>query len=132
MTNRVVIGEFEGTYVLRVSRPGYNAMDPNLPSIGLVFDSRWATFAAIHMNGSVALGVDTSGNERVISIYHGLGFTPYVLGFETANADGHQYAGGSGAERFYMTADATHLHIRDPIGFGGTMKYCITRTRAGG
>jgi hypothetical protein len=41
MSNRIVLGAFDGTFVLRVSRPGYNVLDTSLAQDGIAFDSRW-------------------------------------------------------------------------------------------
>ena len=53
MTNRVVLGAFDGTYALRVSRPGSNVLTTTLPTEQLAFDSRWAAAGNVLAQGSV-------------------------------------------------------------------------------
>lgn len=55
MANRVVLGAFDGTYVLRVSRPGYNVLSTSLTSEQLAFDSRWQEAGNVYMTGSVVM-----------------------------------------------------------------------------
>lgn len=132
MANRVVIGAFDGTYVLRVSKPGYNALDPDLPSAGLVFDSRWATFAAVHQQGTISLPV-TPDTPASTYVYHGTGFVPFVIWF-LVNYPGNDYtpAPGSGVDTIRVTADANYLYFYDLVGMGGTVRYMLTRTRLHG
>ncbi|TKT78434.1 hypothetical protein [Aquamicrobium sp. LC103] len=54
MANRVILGAFDGTYVLRVSRPGFNVLSTGLPNESLVFDSRWVESSNIFMQGAVS------------------------------------------------------------------------------
>jgi len=54
MANRVILGEFGGDYVLRVSRPGFNVLDPALPRHHLAFDSRWPENLNIAASGTIA------------------------------------------------------------------------------
>jgi hypothetical protein len=53
MSNRLILGAFDSTFVLRVSRPGANVLDPALPVEKLAFDSRWASLAVVHQQGLV-------------------------------------------------------------------------------
>ncbi|WP_274426740.1 hypothetical protein [Chelativorans sp. YIM 93263] len=53
MANRVVLGAFDGTYVLRCSRPGYNVLSTGLPVERLSFDSRWDEVGNIMLTGSI-------------------------------------------------------------------------------
>lgn len=54
MTNRVVVGPLPGGGAgIRVSRPGYNALDPNLQPKQVAFDSRWNRAGRVHMTGVV-------------------------------------------------------------------------------
>ena len=60
MTNRVVIGSLPGGgHGLRVSRPGFNALDANLQPKQVAFDSRWNRAGRVHMTGIV------SGNTTI-------------------------------------------------------------------
>lgn len=76
MANRVVLGEFGGDYVLRVSRPGFNVLDPALPRHQLAFDSRWPENLNIASRGTFAFN---SGN--VFDVSHGMSYAtgPVVL-----------------------------------------------------
>lgn len=51
MTDRIILGAFDGTYVLRASRPGFDVTNPNLPKEALAFDSRWNTVGRIVQTG---------------------------------------------------------------------------------
>jgi hypothetical protein len=53
MTNRIILGAFEGTYVLRASKPGYNVLDPALTKEQLAFDSRYFTAMRVLSQGTV-------------------------------------------------------------------------------
>lgn len=53
MANRVVVGAFAGTYVLRVSRPGFDVLNGGLTPEQLVFDSRWSEAGNVFLRGSV-------------------------------------------------------------------------------
>lgn len=53
MSNRVILGAFDSTFVLRVSRPGADVLNTALPVEQLAFDSRWASLAVIHQQGLV-------------------------------------------------------------------------------
>lgn len=55
MANRIVLGAFDGTFVLRVSRPGFNVLTTTLTKDQLAFDSRWAEAGASFLMGYVAL-----------------------------------------------------------------------------
>lgn len=62
MANRVILGDFNGQMVLRVSRPGFNVLDPGLTVDQLAFDSRWAQSVSIHSSGQFTydqgIGID--------------------------------------------------------------------------
>lgn len=75
MANRVVLGAFDNDYVLRVSRPGYNVLDPNLSAKQLAFDSRWSQFTTIHSEGVVRF----APHQRYLTIAHDLGYRPYAM-----------------------------------------------------
>lgn len=54
MTNRVVVGPLPGGGAgIRVSRPGYNALDAGLQPKQVAFDSRWNRAGRVHMTGVV-------------------------------------------------------------------------------
>lgn len=60
MANRAVLGAFDGTYVLRVSKPGFNVLSTGLTVDQLAFDSRWAETGNAFMSGSAAIGSEVS------------------------------------------------------------------------
>lgn len=71
MANRVVLGSFGGTYVLRVSRPGFNVLDDGLSPNAVAFDSRWSDAGNLYMSGSVSISGQytpsrTSGYSEVM------------------------------------------------------------------
>lgn len=51
MVNRVVLGAFDSTFVLRASRPGFNVLTTTLTPEQIAFDSRWARAANIYASG---------------------------------------------------------------------------------
>ncbi|MGO7308774.1 hypothetical protein ACCS91_33505 [Rhizobium ruizarguesonis] len=51
MSNRLVLGSFANTFVLRVSRPGVDVLNTAVPVEQLAFDSRWTGLAAIVQSG---------------------------------------------------------------------------------
>jgi hypothetical protein len=80
MANRVVIGAFDGTFALRLSRPGYNVLDPALPPENLAFDSRWTSSTNLVLSGEATF-VNASGVTQPITVYYGETFAvvPLVL-----------------------------------------------------
>lgn len=64
MANRVALGKLpDGSFGLRVSRPGADVLDPSLPGNQLAFDSRWAASSRIHLRGTRT--VPASGSVTV-------------------------------------------------------------------
>lgn len=63
MANRVVLGSFADTYVLRVSKPGFNVLDDTLSTDKVVFDSRWAETGNVMQSGTVV--PDNLGVARI-------------------------------------------------------------------
>lgn len=55
MVNRVVLGAFDGTYVLRASRPGFDVLNTGLTRNQLAFDSRWSETGLEFMSGTFAV-----------------------------------------------------------------------------
>jgi hypothetical protein len=53
MTTRVILGAFDGTFVLRASKPGFNVLDPALTKEQLAFDSRYFTAARVLSQGTL-------------------------------------------------------------------------------
>lgn len=118
------------TQVIRISKQGIDATgtaatDPN----NLIFDSTLNTFKIIG-TGSV-LGTVTSGNIGTISVAHGLGTTPAVMGFIRMKTDraiaptGRQDVTGDAGYVFQsISADGTNVQfvINSPFlgGISGT------------
>jgi hypothetical protein len=51
MANRVVLGAFEGTFGLKISRPGFNVLSTGLTAEQVAFDSRWDDIGKIYNQG---------------------------------------------------------------------------------
>jgi len=79
MTTRVVLGAFDNTYALRISRPGYDASNPALDPTLLTFDSRWAALGKIWMTGVIpgsAFRQFSNGGTPEARYDLSLGYTP--------------------------------------------------------
>lgn len=75
MANRIILGAFDGTYVLRVSRPGFDVLNPSLPPEQLAFDSRWQETGNVYMEGTFSIG-----NSGAYTVEFGTTFpTPPVV-----------------------------------------------------
>ncbi|EKF17058.1 hypothetical protein [Nitratireductor pacificus] len=74
MTDRLVLGAFDGTFVLRGSRPGFDVLDPSLLPEHLSFDSRWIEAGNIISRGEF---VNPPGFN--IPIANGLSNPPIVI-----------------------------------------------------
>jgi len=72
MTNRVIFGDFNGEYVLRVSRPGYNVAAA-LATKNLAFDSRWPDALTVHQTGSF------STDDTISVSFPSLGYVPVAF-----------------------------------------------------
>ncbi len=77
MADRVLLGAFEGTYVFRASRPGYDVKNASLSSEKLSFDSRWPEIGNILSRGTFQI----SGNGPAQNVYFGTTYSspPLVL-----------------------------------------------------
>lgn len=115
MANRVVLGEFDGDYVLRISRPGFNVLSTSLPRQNLAFDSRWPE----NMNIVTSATVTVSG-AGIYSVPHGMGYPTGPVAFAWFQHGGYVYQADSigarvtesGFERsVQMFVTATHLQI---------------------
>ncbi|EKF43971.1 hypothetical protein NA8A_04145 [Nitratireductor indicus C115] len=62
MANRIVLGAFDGTFVLRASRPGYDVLDPALLPEHVSFDSRWQEAGNIVQRGTFKLSGSSTFN----------------------------------------------------------------------
>jgi hypothetical protein len=72
MANRVVLGAFDNTFVLRVSRPGNNVLDTALAPEKLSFDSRWNSLLKVVQQGTIRgtmAYVDMVGWQWYANIY---------------------------------------------------------------
>lgn len=89
MVQRVVYGALPGGgYGLRVSRPGFDVLNPSLPPSQLSFDSGWDRTLKVFMSGSVAVPVAT-GAFQYTTVNFGRTFsTPPVCLAWVTNASG--------------------------------------------
>lgn len=90
MANRLILGEFGGDYVLRVSRPSRNVLDPNLARKHLAFDSRWPENMNILQAASVPLPPAASNPPR-LDIAHPANYPTAPVGFAWTEFGGHVY-----------------------------------------
>lgn len=80
MVNRVVAGPLPGGGVgLRVSRPGYNALDAGIAPKGIAFDSRWTRAERVLLTGSVDLSAVFPIAYHTVSFGVTLSAPPTVL-----------------------------------------------------
>lgn len=79
MVNRVVLGAHAGTYVLRVSRPGYNVLNDSIPLSAVAFDSRWGDDLRIYQQGTFAVPSGNSGEVKKVVNWPNLTYVPAVL-----------------------------------------------------
>lgn len=75
MVQRVLLGAFQGTYVLRVSRAGFDVTNPALTDNQLVFSSQWTDSANLLLSGTI---LPSSTNNTV---FYGITYNvaPLVL-----------------------------------------------------
>ncbi|PZR92242.1 MAG: hypothetical protein DI537_13725 [Stutzerimonas stutzeri] len=104
-------------------------LDPNLPSSGLVYDSRWATFATIRQHGRLSFPVNVDGPPITYTIWHGSGFVPYVIWMLLGHAAGLYPSPGSSGGYAEVRVDANYLYVTDRSLIGFEFKYLLTRTR---
>ncbi|QIG69090.1 hypothetical protein EVB78_057 [Rhizobium phage RHph_N1_15] len=79
MTNRVVLGAFDGTFVLRISKPGFDVLNTSLSDANLSFDSRWGSVGKLWMKGALPQSAFTqfsSGGTPSVQASFSLGYTP--------------------------------------------------------
>lgn len=103
MANRLILGAFANTYVLRLSRPGYNVFDDGLPPEVIAFDSRWPKVATVLASG-VARGKvwyqDMLGWMWYCDFWApaGLSYIPQVIGhMQTEDGNVYGMIGGQSA-----------------------------------
>lgn len=56
MVNRIVLGAFDNTFVLRASRPTFDVLSTGLTTNQLAFDSRWGEASNCFLIGSFTFG----------------------------------------------------------------------------
>lgn len=75
MANRLVMGPLPGGgFGIRVSRPGANVLDPDLPGNQVAFDSRWLEGSQIIISDSITLG--SGGGWQYFNYGSTLGYIP--------------------------------------------------------
>lgn len=106
MVDRVLLGAFDGTYVLRVSRPGYDVKNPALTPNQLSFDSRWQEAGQELMRGSVVFDPDPTGK---MTFYYPSPMDPPPVVIAAAQSlsgttvqTGDRRAHGSGASSVFL------------------------------
>lgn len=67
MVQRVLLGAFQGTYVLRVSREGFDVTNTTLNANQLVFDSRYTETMEILASGTVQSGPFNSTQKVTVN-----------------------------------------------------------------
>lgn len=77
MANRVVVGAFAGTYVLRGSRPGFDVLNTGLTNNQLAFDSRWDEIGNVLQTGTFT--VSGSGTLPLRPLPAGMTSPPIIL-----------------------------------------------------
>ena len=78
MANRVVIGNFNGEQVCRISRPGFDVLDSALSKDNLVFDSRWVQTSSVLYSGS-AVTDQSNGVSNFKTITYPVAFAAGTL-----------------------------------------------------
>lgn len=115
MANRVVLGEFDGDYVLRISRPGFNVLSTSLPRQNLAFDSRWPE----NMNIVTSATVTVSG-AGIFSVPHGMSYSNGPVAFawferngyvHQADSIGAQFVDGQNLRSVKLFVTPTHVEI---------------------
>ena len=71
---RVIVGNRSGSYGLRVSKPGYDAI--NYDVAGTLFDS---DYRMMHAVGYFTIDFTNGGTNAPAAINHGLGYRPSIL-----------------------------------------------------
>ena len=76
MADHVLMGAFDGTFVIRTSLPGFDVKNTGLPPESVSFDSRWPEIGNVLVTGEFRL----SGTSEKL-IYFGTTFTapPLVI-----------------------------------------------------
>ena len=99
MANRLILGAFNGSMVLRVSRPGYNVLDDSLPASAISFDSRWGIAANVMQTGIVSLTLRKGSFSQLWAVgsfgtVAGLGKPPSMIAnLRNPNAEQYQNLG---------------------------------------
>lgn len=98
MSNRTILGQLpDGQMGLRVSRPGQNALDDNLPGKQVAFDTRWIGACRVLMTGVTNVG---SGSTSTVTFGVTLPSPPAVLAIRR-NTE------GSPQDRFHPLGDSS-------------------------
>ena len=87
MTNRLIMGSFDGTFVLRISMPGYDVLNTSLTPNQVVFDSRWIDTSKIFFKGSSASFATSepggiTSTEIALPLFYNPGSTPPLIWLE--------------------------------------------------
>lgn len=133
MANRVVLGEFDGDYVLRISRPGFNVLSTSLPRQNLAFDSRWPENMNIVTSATVTVSTGTT------NFSHGMSYTNGPVALAWMQRNGYVYqvdntgagAPDSGVTRYTsMLVTQTQLRLQTTLSTA-TVHYLVLRNSNG-
>lgn len=105
MANRVVLGAFDGTYVLRVSRPGFNVLSTGLTRSQLSFDSRWPETGNELLSGSFSIN---TSNTVTINFGTTLADVP-IVSLRVRGSDGASYIAHSAYDDSMLST--THFSL---------------------
>lgn len=115
MSNRLILGSFANTFVLRVSRPGYNVLDDSLPPECISFDSRWQETmnviqsGRVNFNGQPSLTINHYlGNSRPLILWSYV-MAEHILG--NGRTSGHSGNAYYDTNTFYVLRDADNRAI---------------------
>lgn len=135
MVNRVVLGAHAGTYVLRVSRPGFAVTNEAIPIEAVAFDSRWTDASNIFMRGSVSVPSDYN---NFVTVNYGQTFPESLFVFATMNTGSGQWFQAPGnqynsiglvvdAESAAIASYANKFEIYQRTGATRTVYYTVMR-----
>jgi hypothetical protein len=133
MANRVLLGQFASNdHRLRISKPGFNVLDPALTREQIHFDSTWSASPSVLVQGSFAITSDFyAGFEKwfiTLATWPDLGYVPCLLTYRVDPADGINAAPG---RVFWLYCTRTALRATR-LEATNTIHYVVLRHPEGG
>lgn len=124
MTQRVILGQFSSQMRLRVSRPGYDVLDPNLTKRQLAFDSTTESNMRVITSGEIILAANMT-EAAIYTFPNSIAPAPLVLAWVRDSADGWYLPLGAGTYGFYawMYASYTEIRARNLRAYPLTVRY---------